>query len=416
MKSFKREFWFLSRDRVAVLWLILAIICASASIYFGMQEISSQQATIERLKAADIVERNISNRDHRDWGSAAYYTFHLTYDAPSEFAFAAIGQRDVQPWKHRVRMLALEGQIYEADAKNPDFALIGRFDYAFVIAVLLPLFVIFLLYDLRARERANGRFELLDSMSNSLWRTRAALRLSLLILMFLLPLWFVSFTQGVSAGTVALASLIVVIYSLFWWAIIGSLAYRDRSNTFNLAVLIGIWFAFTVVVPAGLKVAIDKSIAVPDSGDLLLTQREAVNDAWDLPVEDTMQPFLQRHPQWANYTAMQSTFEWKWYYAFQQVGDQVVEPISQAYRSGRERRDNLSAMLSWLSPPAKVERTFQFIANTNLNTHLKYEDSIRQFHHDLRQYYYPKLFKGETFSNEALAKRPDYLTIATESD
>lgn len=39
-----------------------------------------------------------------------------------------MGQRDVQPWKHRIRLLALESQIYERDVGNPSIALVGRFD------------------------------------------------------------------------------------------------------------------------------------------------------------------------------------------------------------------------------------------------------------------------------------------------
>lgn len=410
MNAVKLEFWFLTRDKPAMFWLTLAFVCATTAIFFGLQEVSSQREIIERLKLADAKEREISIQEHRDWGSAAYYTFHLTYDAPSNFAFAALGQRDVQPWKHRVRMLALEGQIYEADAQNPDFALIGRFDFAFLVSVLLPLFVIFLIYDLRAREHASGRFELLDATNRNVWRVRVILRLSLLCLMLLVPLWVTSINQDVTLYTIGIASIVVVFYVLFWWVITAWISTRQNSSTFNLTALIGVWFAFTIAIPTALKVGIDYSIKIPDDGDLLLTQREAVNDAWDLPKEDTYKPFLEQHPQFADYTAMENSFEWKWYYAFQQVGDQVVKPISKAYHEGRVSRDKLAATLSWLAPPAKVERVFQSIANTDADTYFTYENRIRRFHKDLRYFYYPKLFRDEDFTEESLADRPNYPT------
>ena len=103
---------------------------SSVSIYFGIQEVERQHATIERLLHADAEERDTNLNKVKSWGSAAYYSFHLSYDAPSNFAFAAMGQRDSQAWKHRIRMLALEGQIYERDVGNPVIALIGRFDFA----------------------------------------------------------------------------------------------------------------------------------------------------------------------------------------------------------------------------------------------------------------------------------------------
>ena len=51
----------------------------------------------------------------------------------------------------------LEGQIYENDTTNPELAYLGHLDFAFVIAILTPLFLIMLLYDLRAVERTAGR-------------------------------------------------------------------------------------------------------------------------------------------------------------------------------------------------------------------------------------------------------------------
>jgi ABC-2 type transport system permease protein len=172
-----RELWFLWRDRVAKLWLAIAFAAASIAVSLGMNEVSSQRATIDRLIGADRIERALALEEHTDWGSAAYYTFDLTYDPPGDFAFAALGQRDAAPWKHRIRMLALEGQIYESDTANPDFALIGRFDWAFVAAVLSPLILILLLHDLRSGERASGRYELLNATAGdagSLWFPRAA--------------------------------------------------------------------------------------------------------------------------------------------------------------------------------------------------------------------------------------------------
>ena len=408
------ELWFLWRDRAALLWIAIAFVVASVSVVFGLSEIAEQRATIERLKTADQVERAVALKDHRDWGSAAYYTFHLTYDPPSNFAFAAIGQRDSSPWKHRIRMLALEGQIYETDAVNPDFALTGRFDFAFVIAILSPLLLILLLHDLRAAERAGGRYELLSATSASgpnIWFSRAVWRVGALALALLVPLCIGAGISGASAGAMVFASLVVVGHLVFWWVVIAAVDTRAWSAPVNLIALIGIWLVLAIVVPAILKASIDTAVPVPDGGDIILTQREAVNDAWDLPVSATMGRFVERHPEWADHTAMDTTFEWKWYYAFQQVGDQAVEPQSRAYREGRERRERLAGILSWLSPPAKVERTFQSIARTDARAQARYEANVRAFHAKLRGYYYPGLFLGTPFDDEAVAPRPDYAAL-----
>ncbi|MYB40000.1 DUF3526 domain-containing protein, partial [Candidatus Saccharibacteria bacterium] len=101
-------------------------------------------------------------------------------------------------------------------------------------------------------------------------------------------------------------------------------------------------------------------------------------------------------------------FEWKWYYAFQQVGDQTAEPLSRAYREGRIRRDRLAGTLAWLSPPALLTRTLQGIAGTSMMDSLAYEQRVRDFHAALRHYYYPRLFRDEVVSDESLGQRPDF--------
>ena len=411
MTALLRETWFLSRDRAALVWLLIALISASCAVAFGLGEVASQRATIDRLRAADVVERDYMAEQYRDWGSAGYYTFHLTYDPPSDFAFAALGQRDSSPWKHRIRMLALEGQIYETDAANPDFALTGRFDYAFVVAMLAPLFLILLLHDLKARERAFGRFELLEASASGLWRVRAGLRVAALGIALLLPLILAGSATGSGVASLFLAGAAVLLHLLFWWLVVAWINQRGWTASVNLTALFGAWLVLAVVAPAGIKLVVDTAIEIPDGGDIILTQREAVNDAWDLPVSATMEPFLERHPEWSDHATIEGTFEWKWYYAFQQVGDQNVEALSIAYREGRDRRDRLSSILSWLTPPAKMERIFQSLANTDVEATRLYESRVRAYHAQLRTFYYPKLFLDAPFTDEAVAERPIYVQL-----
>jgi len=82
-----------------------------------------------------------------DAGNAAYFTFYNTWDAPSNTAFLALGMRDVAPYVLRVRALGLQSQIHEGETFNPELALPGRFDFAFVLIYLAPLFAIALLHN-----------------------------------------------------------------------------------------------------------------------------------------------------------------------------------------------------------------------------------------------------------------------------
>ena len=256
-------------------------------------------------------------------------------------------------------MLALEGQIHETDAANPDFALIGRFDFAFVAAMIAPLILIMLLHDLRSGERASGRYDLLSATSadaRMLWFSRAAWRVGALAFVLLVPLWIAGFVSGAGASKLLGASLALLAHLLFWWAVIAGVNTRTWTSTVNLTALIGLWLAFAVVAPAAIKAGVDAAIAVPEGGDIMLTQREAVNDAWDLPKEATMTPFVERHPDMEPYAEIEGTFEWKWYYAFQQVGDQVAEPLSRRLprRKGPPRCARRSSRLAFAARKARA--------------------------------------------------------------
>ena len=213
---------------------------------------------------------------------------------------------------------------------------------------------------------------------------------------------------GTDSASLALASLVVVSHIGFWWAVCSLMERCGWSSPVNLTALVGAWLALAVIVPAAIKVSVESIVPLPDGGEILFTQREAVNDAWDLPKEATMEPFIARHPEWADYTEVGQPFEWKWYYAFQQVRDQTVEPLSDAFREGRIRRDRLAGLLAWLAPPALAERALQALADTGVAATLAYEQQVREFHTALREYYYPRLFRDEPVSSASLEQRPNF--------
>jgi ABC-2 type transport system permease protein len=188
--ALRRELWFMLRDRAFRGWLAVALLLSGAAVAAGLHEVSIQRATLAQLLELDRTDREAQLARQTDWGSAAYYAFHLTFDPPSSFAFAALGERDTMPWKHRIRMLALEGQIHESDVGNPEIALVGRLDAAFIAAFLLPLLVLVALHDLQARERQAGRLDLLRSLAGrDLWLMRAGLRGIALGSAVIVPIW-----------------------------------------------------------------------------------------------------------------------------------------------------------------------------------------------------------------------------------
>ncbi|WP_166109074.1 DUF3526 domain-containing protein [Pseudoalteromonas sp. Z9A5] len=416
----KREFGFLLRQKYLVVLLLCTFTVSAFAVLSGLSEVSQQRQTIERLKSADLTERLNVQSQQTDAGMLAYYTFHLTYSSPSNLAFAALGDRDIYPWKHRINLLALEGQIYESDAQNAELAQAGKIDFAFVLSALAPLIVILLFHDLFASERTSGRYDLLVTTVRSyfaLWGARIAVRFILLLACLMLPFFAGAYVAGSSIYDVFLIAVMCVAYLVFWTALSILMGKQANSAPRVASALMGIWVLVAFIIPILGDLAINKTVHSPKGGEIVFTQREAVNDAWDLPKQTTMDAFVANHPEWKDNVDMQSEFEWKWYYAFQQVGDEKAAALSHAYRDAARKKYQLAGVVSWFSPPLLLQRSLTRKAKTDAIAASRYEYQIRGFHKCLREFYYPWLFIKGDMTKAALNNMPSFSkTILNEKD
>jgi ABC-2 type transport system permease protein len=402
------------RQRVAIPTLLLLALLASAAAVAGLSEIARQKDAIARIQpqqAEDVAAIAKWVSVDGDAGNAAYYTFHATWDVPSALAFAAIGQRDVAPYILRVRALGLEGQLYESENYNAELALPGRFDWAFVLTYLSPLFLIVLLHDLKSGEREAGRLALLSAMAASergLWRRRMALRLGLLFLALSLPFVIGAMISGTSLADVGTVLLMTAAYLLFWM-LVAMLIWRwQLSSVANAAALAASWLVLTLILPALAHLAINSAIPVGQGVELTLAQREAVHDGWDKPKQETMQAFFEAYSEWKDTKPVEGGFHWKWYYAFQHLGDLAVTNKAQSYRSGLKARDIWTQRAGYVLPAVGVQTVIHSIAETDLSAQLDYQDRIRAYHARLRQFYYPYVFNDVQFREADFRKTPSW--------
>ena len=411
MANLTLELRYALRDRTIQVALLFVLAISGYATLSGYLEVQEQIAEISLLIEETASDQTYTLGQQADAGSAAYYVQHVTYQPPSPLAFAAIGTREDLPWLHRLKMLALEGQIYEADTGNAELSRLGRLDFAFLVAVIAPLILILLLYDLDARERRDGRYELLSATSTSGTNplfTRAVARTLLLFTAVVAPFLFMALLVGTPLIPSLGVILVTALHLAFWLLVARFIAARCTEAPTAATALLACWLLFTVAIPATSRIWVESSAPVPAGGELLLTQREAVNDAWDLPKSDTMTPFTTSHPEWAAYSEVSQPFEWKWYYAFQQVGDEVVAAQSNALADGIARRDRLMGFVALFSPPLAAERWLTHFAATDRRHHRRYLNCIRDFHAKLREFHYPMLFEKEDYSLDAMQNLPRY--------
>lgn len=418
----KHEWRLLSRSRPALTGLLLLLVLSALSVLSGLREVARQQDTIARL--AELQQQEQAAQQPRlarkgDPGAVAYYSFLATWDEPSPAAFLALGLRDTAPYVLRVRALALQAQLHEGEVFNPELALAGRFDFAFVLVYLAPLFIIALLYDLVSSERHAGRLATLTALPGAgrqLWLRRAALRTALVFACLALPLVGGAWASGMPLTATACVLAAILAYLAFWTGVALAVGARGGRSVTNATALMGCWAVLTLVLPAIANTVLSQAVPVRQGVELMLAQRQAVHGGWDLPREDTMQKFFRTHPQWRDTAPLPAGFHWKWYYAFQQLGDESVAPRVAAYREGLLTRQRWSERLGWLLPGVGVQVVLHRVARTDLPAQLAYQDQVAAFHAQLRALFYPYLFNETRFEARDFDKLPRFLPTRSAPD
>jgi ABC-2 type transport system permease protein len=414
MNALRHEWRLLARSRWAVAALGLLFVLSALAVVSGLREVQRQQDTIARVAALQEAElsRNAPKLTRRgDAGTVAYYAFLGTWDAPSSAAFLAQGLRDATPYVLRVRALALQSQLHEGESFNPELALAGRFDVAFVAVYVLPLFLIALLHDLLSSERQTGRLGLLRALPGAgrgLWLRRAALRAGLALVCLLLPVVAGALVSSMPAAAIMAVVVAVMAYAVGWSGLALLVALRRGSSVANATTLMGAWAVLTLVLPTLGNAALARTVPVGQGVELMLAQRQAVHGAWDQPREETLARFSQSHPQWQDTAPLPAGFHWKWYYAFQQLGDESVAPQVAAYREALVARQRATEALGFALPGVGLQAVLHRVAGTDLLAQLAYQDAITAFHTRLRQHYYPYLFDERQFDAEDFARLPRF--------
>lgn len=415
MIRLRYELRLLLRSKVSAAALLLLLTLSLVAVWAGMSASARQNAVIDRVAAAQgrdlaAVAKQYGKPDS-EAGYAAYYTFHLTSDRPSSLAFAALGQRDIQPYVLRVRLLGLQAQLYETETVNPELALPGPFDFAFVLIYLAPLAVIVLMHDLVSGEREAGRLRVLSALPakpGGLWLQRAGLRLGLVLVALLAPFLIGAIVAQASAAGVAAFGLVALLYVAFWTGLGLLVGAWGRRSAFNAATLVGCWIVLVLLTPALANAVLSRAVPVGRGVDLTLAQREAVHHAWDVPREAVMGPFVAKHPEWKGTPPVGGRFHWKWYYAMHEMGDDSVAAQVADYRASLAARQAWTERLGWLSPAAAAQSLVHRIADSDLPAHLAYQDSVTLFHRKLQDFYYPYLFNERAFQRADFDKLPAY--------
>lgn len=387
------------------------------SFYHGSQVIGRQQQTIASVPNVQKhhLQQIVAHGKGKMVGTTAYYPFFYTTNPASPWAKFSIGQRDVNPFTLKVKMLAIEGQLYDSELTNPLTLLVGNLDASFVFIFLFPLLIIAFTYNVISEEQENGVWKILRTTSKGIGAAIAGklmIRLAVILLTTLLVFAaaVVALKLPVSMPTLQLL-IVVVLYVLFWFTASVLVIALGKSSSFNATTLVCIWIFLAILFPGVANIAVNNRIPVPEAAETAIRQREGYHAKWDEPKKPTMEKFYAVYPQYRKYPIPEDKYSPGWYYAMQFSGDLESAHSSDKLFEKLMQRQTLSERIAGFNPVIAAQQSLNKIANTDLTSHIRYLQSVKTHHRQIREYFYPFIFEDTPTESINWAGYPQYRPI-----
>ena len=389
------------RTRIFLVSLALLLTLGIVSLFIGRQYLVKQEKAIAAAEQfqKESIDRNVEYHGE-DLGLLLYYLRFTLIKQPENLSAVSIGQSDVNPLLQAVTIRGLEGQKYDSDFENPSLLVSGNLDLGFVIIYLFPLVLIAMTYNLYSEEKELGTWRILASQTNakvSFLLKKLAVRIFfvLLVLVFLLFLAAAFLQIGLDSHFWALF-LQSVLYVLFWGALCLLVVSFQKGSSINALSLISIWVVLTILIPATVNNYVINAYQVPEALNAMLEQRDGYHEKWDLEKDAAMKGFLKEYPQYSGLPVPEDRFSWLWYYAMQHNGDMESFATSQDMRAKIVERNRVSESVALFVPTMHAQLNFNKLAGTDMIGHLNYLDELTDYHAELREGFYPKVFSEKT--------------------
>ena len=285
---------------------------------------------------------------------------------------------------------------------NPLLESFGIPDFAVVAALLIPLAVIALAYDLVHEARERGIWPLIRAQAASPMR----LVLAALAVRFLVVFGTASLASALAFSLdpgAAGADLLVwlgclSLYTLLWVLTAGMFNLTRLSSAGSALGLIGLWLVLNVVFPAGLSRYAEERVPLPAREATVIAVRNVQHEA-----EERMPALLDdwyaRHPQ--HRPASVQSHTWPVTYVPKMIWqDRRIAAMMGRFNHARMEQAKVLGPLLWLAPGLALTRTADRLAGADPAQFKRYADEVETLEERWRAILAPSVmsYRGLTSS------------------
>lgn len=345
--------------------------------------------------------------------------------SPASFAFSSIGQSDVYPSFFKVSGRRSDSFMDAQELENPTNLLIGRFDLAFVVVYLVPLFAFALAYNSLAGEKESGTLQLLLAQGvslRSLLIGKTLARASVILAPLIVAALFMMLWYEVGSDTTFLISPllkftawcgIVVLYTLFWLAIAALVNLYGASSASNAVTLAAVWIGFVMLCPTFINLAAGAIHPVPSRLELINVSRD-VQEQTRVPVQ-LLEAYYREHPEARPANKDLTKYDFPFYYtAIQREQHLRLAPLMQRYETALAAQQNLVRWASLLSPSLVAQESLNDLAGTGYARHRRFIEGVTAYHQAHRDFFEPRAFRDASLSSDDYNNMPRF-TFAEET-
>lgn len=408
-----RVFW--STTLVAVLillygfsngqsWLGWQTARIAEQVQQGEQGFQELHHLAEKLKQENqALPQNMEERERDPRYALGFASNHLQNDCrqPAPLAALAVGQSDLTSYCLSASAWKLEGREdegYSTGLENPLRLLLGRFDAAFAIILLMPICILVISYDLLSRERELGTLPLLLSQPVTVRRLlsiRFGLRITLFIALCLLTLVLclaysgVNLTDQRTLVEMALWLTITATYLLFWFACAFWVNSRGGTSAEHGLQLAGLWLALVVILPGCLNLAL-KQIYPPPSRMDYIDKVRGTSVAVEKKKSALLGKYLGDHPDLVKGNKKVNADDFiQSRILIADETERVLAPVKASFRQQHERQQAFVENLRFISPAITYQHSVHLLTGQDGVRHQRFLAAAEAHHQALRAFYFP---------------------------
>ncbi len=330
---------------------------------------------------------------------------------PPPLPLLATGQSDLSPGHETVVLWKLAAPAdTRSELENSSHLMAGRFDLAFVLVWLYPLFLLALVYDLLAGDREAGtlRLALAQGITPGRWMSHRALARALPILALAALATLAAGFLGGSGGAglrLALALAVVLAYGLFWVTLAGAVNAVARSAAGAATALGAAWVLLVLVAPTLLNVAVETLYPAPSRPELIAAGRKASGEA-EKRGGELLNSFYRDHPELAP-PGQQADFAAQHLTVQSEVG-RAVEPLRQKFDAQLARQQTAVSRWRFLSPAIAAQEALTDLAGTGYWRHRAFREQFSALKQTVADFYGPKIHRRELLTMAEYDRLPRF--------